>query len=267
MRPLRLLYIGDVVGKAGRAAVTKLLPGLRAELALDAVFANVENMAHGNGISSDTVAEMLAAGVDYCSSGNHVWDNKDGVEYLKRSDARVIRPANLPAVNAGRGWMTFEVGTKKVLLINVVGQVFMPQQADSPFYCIDAILKQHPPENLAAIVVDIHAEATSEKQALAWYVDGRVSAVVGTHTHVPTADLRILPHGTGLVCDLGSVAAADSVIGADKDKVLHRFLTQLPGALSPAETGEVLFNSVLIEIDPSTRQTVCLTRVDRAVAG
>ncbi|EKD79523.1 MAG: hypothetical protein ACD_41C00050G0009, partial [uncultured bacterium] len=215
MSSLRFLYIGDVVGKAGRAAVSKLLPGLRAELSVDAVFANAENMAHGNGISTDTVNELLAAGVDYCSSGNHVWDNKDGVEYLKRSDARVIRPANLPASNAGRGWMTVEVGTKKVLLINLVGQVFMPQQADSPFSCIDAILKQHPPEQFNAVLVDMHAEATSEKQALAWYLDGRVSTVVGTHTHVPTADLRILHHGTGLVCDLGSVAAADSVIGAD----------------------------------------------------
>ncbi|HBY73626.1 MAG TPA: metallophosphoesterase [Candidatus Kerfeldbacteria bacterium] len=267
MSSLRFLYIGDVVGKAGRAAVSKLLPGLRAELSVDAVFANAENMAHGNGISTDTVNELLAAGVDYCSSGNHVWDNKDGVEYLKRSDARVIRPANLPASNAGRGWMTVEVGTKKVLLINLVGQVFMPQQADSPFSCIDAILKQHPPEQFNAVLVDMHAEATSEKQALAWYLDGRVSTVVGTHTHVPTADLRILHHGTGLVCDLGSVAAADSVIGADKDKVLHRFLTQLPGSLSPAETGEVLFNAVLLEIDPATRQTVRLTRVDRVVAG
>ena len=267
MTALRFLYIGDVVGKAGRSAVTKLVPGLRAELKLDAVFLNAENMAHGNGISTDTVNELLAAGVDYCSSGNHVWDNKAGIEYLQRGDARVIRPANLPAVNPGRGFIIFEVGTKKVLLINVVGQVFMPQQADSPFYCIDAILKQHPPENFAAVLVDIHAEATSEKQALAWYVDGRASMVVGTHTHVPTADLRILTHGTGLVCDLGSVAAADSVIGADKQKVLQRFLTQLPGALSPAETGEVLFNAVLIEIDPTTRHTVRLTRVDRVVAG
>lgn len=267
MKALRFLYIGDVVGKAGRAAVTKLVPGLRIELKLDAVFMNAENMAHGNGISTDTMAEMLTAGVDYCSSGNHVWDNKNGVEYLKRTDARVIRPANLPAANPGRGYITFEVGTKKVLLINVIGQVFMPQQADNPFYCIDAILQQYKPDQFSTIIVDIHAEATSEKQALAWYLDGRVSAVVGTHTHVPTADLRILTQGTGLVCDLGSVAAANSVIGADKDKVLQRFLTQLPGVLNPAETGPVLFNAVLLEVDPATCKTLRLTRVDREVGG
>lgn len=265
MATLRFLYIGDVVGKAGRAAVTQLLPGLRSEFKLDAVCMNAENMAHGNGISEATVNDMHTAGVDYFSSGNHIFDNKDGVEYLKRSDCRVIRPANFPKVTPGKGYITFEVGTKKVLLINLAGQVFMPQQVDSPFYCVDEILKQFKREDFAAILVDIHAEATSEKQALAWYLDGRVSMVVGTHTHVPTADLRILKQGTGLVCDLGSVAAADSVLGADKAKVLNRFLTQMPGALAPVETGSVFFNSVLIEIDSHTGQTVHLERVDRVV--
>ena len=266
MSVLRLLYIGDVVGKAGRTAVQQLVPGLRQEYKLDLVLMNAENMAHGNGISTTTVDEMLAAGVDYFSTGNHVWDNKDGIEYLQRRDARVIRPANLPAINPGKGWIEFEVGTKKILLINVVGQVFMPQTADSPFTCVDEILKNKPLEQYAAIIVDLHAEATSEKQGLAWHLDGRVSLVVGTHTHVPTADLRILTNGTGLVCDLGSVAAADSVIGADKDKVLRRFLTQMPGALSPAETGPVLFNSVLFEIDTVSHKTLRMERVDRTVA-
>lgn len=263
--PLRILYIGDVVGKAGRTAVSQLVPRLRNEYKLDAVLMNAENMAHGNGVSTVTVEEMRAAGVDYFSSGNHVWDNKDGCDYLQRRDARVIRPANLPAQNPGRGWIEFEIGTKKILLINLVGQVFMPQTADSPFACVDAILKAHPVDQYQAVIVDLHAEATSEKQAMAWHLDGRASLMVGTHTHVPTADLRILPQGTGLVCDLGSVAAADSVIGADKDKVLRRFLTQLPGALSPAETGVVLFNSVLFEIDPTTRTTVRMERVDRSI--
>ncbi|MBI2415931.1 MAG: YmdB family metallophosphoesterase [Candidatus Kerfeldbacteria bacterium] len=262
---LRLLYIGDVVGKAGRAAVTALVPGLREQLQLDVVLMNAENMAHGNGISTVTVTEMVTSGVDYFSSGNHVWDNKDGVQYLHRSDAKVIRPANLPPTNPGKGWIEFEIGSKRVLLINVLGQVFMPQQADNPFHCLDAILQTHPAKNYHAIIVDIHAEATSEKQALAQYLDGRVSLVVGTHTHVPTADLRILSHGTGLVCDLGFVGVADAVLGANKTKVLHRFLTQMPGALSPAETGQVLFNSVLFEIDPVTRQTVRMERVDRAI--
>lgn len=263
---LRLLYIGDVVGRAGRAAVEQLVPQLRQEYKLDLVLMNAENLAHGNGISAKTIEEMLNCGVDYCTSGNHIWDNKDGVEYLKRSDAKVIRPANLPAVNPGKGWCEFEIGTKKVLLINLVGQVFMPQSADSPFACLDAILKGRPVERYQAVIIDFHAEATSEKQALAWHADGRASLLVGTHTHVPTADLRIFPQGTGLVCDLGSVSAAISVIGADKDKVLQRFLTQTSVSLSPAEgAGEILFYSVYAEIDPATRQTIKLERVDRSI--
>lgn len=264
MTPLRFLYIGDVVGKAGRTAVKRLVPNLRNELSLDAVFMNAENMAHGNGITTETVNEMLSAGVDYFTSGNHIFDNHEGLEYLRRSDSKVLRPANFPAVNPGKGHMVVEIGTKKVLLINLAGQVFMPQQADNPFYCLDGILKQYKLEQFAAIIVDLHAEVTSEKQALAWYGDGRISLLVGTHTHVPTADLRILTQGTGMVCDLGSVAAADSVIGANKERVLQRFLTQASTkALSPVENGVVLFNSVLIEIDSTTRRTVRLTRVDR----
>lgn len=264
--PLRLLYIGDVVGRAGRLAVQALVPQLRRDYALDLVLMNAENLAHGNGITPQTVEEMLSCGVDYCTSGNHIWDNKAGLEYLRRSDARVIRPANLPAVNPGKGFISFEVGTKKVLLINLVGQVHMPQQADNPFYCLDKILAAHPLEQYSAVLIDLHAEVTSEKQALAWYADGRASLLVGTHTHVPTADLRILPRGTGLVCDLGCVGRADSVIGADKDKVLQRFLTQTSVSLAPAEPGgEVLFYSVYAEIDPETRRTMKLERVDRTI--
>lgn len=262
---LRILYIGDVVGKAARQAVQKILPTLRAEYKLDAVFMNVENIAHGNGISVSTIAEMETAGGDYFTSGNHVWDNKDGVGYLQRSDSKVLRPANFPSTNPGKGWVTVEIGTKKVLLINLIGQVFMPQQADNPFHCLDRILAQHHLEQYAAIIVDLHAEATSEKQALAWYSAGRVSLVVGTHTHVPTADLRILPPGTGLVCDIGSVAVADSVIGADKSKVLYRFLTQMPQSLEPADSSPVLFNSILCEIDATTRKTLRLERIDRQI--
>lgn len=262
---LRILYIGDVVGRAGRMAVTKLLPSLRVEYKTDAVFMNAENMAHGNGITTETVEAMTAAGVTFCTSGNHVWDNKEGCEYLRRGDSKVLRPANMPAVNPGKGWAVIEVGTKKILLINLIGQVFMPQQSDNPFYALDAILKLHDLTKYAAVIVDLHAEATSEKQALAWYGDGRLSLLVGTHTHVPTADLRILTKGTGLVCDLGCVGAEDSVIGAEKSLVLHRFLTQTPMGLKPVESGRTLFYSVLIEIDPNTRRTVRMERVDRTV--
>lgn len=264
--PLRLLFIGDVVGRAGRRAVKQLLPGLRKELSLDAVFINAENIAHGNGVTADTIREMLDCGVDFCTSGNHVWDNKAGVDYLQRSAAKVLRPANFPAANPGRGVVEVEVGSKRILLINLIGQVFMPQHVSSPFEAFDNLMAKRNLADYCAVLIDFHAEATSEKQALAWYCDGRASLLVGTHTHVPTADLRTLPGGTGLVCDLGCVAPANSVIGADKTKVLKRFLTQTPVALSPVDDEtEVLFYSVYAEIDPATRRTVKLLRVDRTV--
>lgn len=263
--PLRILFIGDVVGKHARQAVQKILPDIRAQYKPDAVFMNVENLAHGNGITPSTIAEMEAAGGDYFTSGNHVWDNKDGVAYLQTSSSKVLRPANFPPTNPGKGWATVEIGTKKILLINLIGQVFMPQQVDNPFHCLDRILAQHQLEKYNAVIVDLHAEATSEKQALAWHGSDRLSLLVGTHTHVPTADLRILPSGTGLVCDVGSVTVANSVIGADTSKVLYRFLTQMPQSLSPAEDTTVLFNSVLCDIDPDTRKTLRLERIDRQV--
>ncbi|MFA5995982.1 MAG: TIGR00282 family metallophosphoesterase [Patescibacteria group bacterium] len=262
---LHFLLIGDVVGKAGRAAVTKILPELRQKYRPDAVIMNVENLAHGNGITPDTITEMEKAGADYFTSGNHIWDNKDGLAYLQQQHAKVIRPANLPLNNPGKGYLEFSIGTRKILLINLTGQVFMPQQANNPFHCLDEILKQHSAEQYSAIIVDLHAEATSEKQALAAYADGRISLLIGTHTHVPTADLRTLPKGTGLVCDVGSVVSANSIIGAEADKVLYRFLTQMPQSLTPAESSPVLFNSVLCEIDPATKKTLSLKRIDQQI--
>ncbi len=264
--PLRILYIGDAVGKAGRAAIKQLVPLLRNELRLDAVFLNAENIAHGRGITPSTIEDVEAAGVDFCSSGNHIYDNADGTEYLKRKDAKVLRPANYPNDSPGRGWASIEVGTKRLLLINLLGQVFVNKETSNPFHRIDEILKQHSLDDHDAVIIDIHAEATSEKQGLAWYVDGRVSAVVGTHTHVPTADLKILPKGTGIVADLGSVAAYESVLGFGIDRVIERFITEEKAhSLQPVESGRVDFCSVLIEIDPGTGKTVSMQRIDRSV--
>ncbi|MDP3971044.1 MAG: TIGR00282 family metallophosphoesterase [bacterium] len=262
---LNVLYIGDAVGKAGRSAVTKLVPELRKELSLDAVFLNAENIAHGNGITPQTITEVLEGGVDFCSSGNHIWDNERGIEYLKSSDAKVIRPANFSESDPGVGWAEMVIGEYKILLINLIGEVFMAQEVASPFTTADKILEQINPKDYSAIFVDLHAEATSEKQALAHYLDGRVTAVVGTHTHVPTADLRVLPKGTGLVCDLGYVGARDSVLGFDVAKVLERFLSQTHVSLPPIESGPTLFNSVLFTIDPNTRLLNKIQRIDREI--
>ncbi len=262
---LKILYIGDVVGRGGRLAVRELVPKLRKELELDAVFMNAENLAHGRGITKETVESVLDAGIDWCSSGNHIWDNEQGVEYLKTKEAKVIRPANFAVNDPGNGWAEVTVGDYTILLVNVIGQVFMDQEVESPFTCMDAILANRPLQNYSAIIVDLHAEATSEKQGLAFYLDGRISALVGTHTHVPTADLRILPKGTGLVCDLGYVGSSESVLGFGTPGVLERFLNNTGKSLTPVESGPMDFKSVLIEVDLETKTTKCITRIDRLI--
>lgn len=264
---LRILMIGDAIGKAGRTAITSIVPKLRAELQLDAVIVNVENLAHGRGITPEAIAEIQSAGIDFCTSGNHIFDNERGVEYLKQPNGIVLRPANFPASDnyPGVGVATFTIAEHTILLINLIGQVFMKQSADNPFHALDAILAEHPLHKYSAILVDVHAEATSEKQGLAWYADGRVSAVVGTHTHVPTADVRLLPQGTGLVCDLGYVGAADSVLGFSAEDVLDRFLNDSKTSLRPIESGRTLFNSVLIEVDTTTSLPITIKRIDREV--
>ena len=267
MAELRVLMIGDVVGKGGRRAVQALLPSLRDELKLDGVFLNAENIAHGRGLNEESIQEMLDAGVDFCTTGNHVYDNPRGVEYMKRLDSKVLRPLNLPDDSPGKDHAIIELGTKKVLLVNLLGEVFMKDElgATNPFHSIDALLQQFDLEEFAAVLVDVHAEATSEKQGLAFYLDGRASAVVGTHTHTPTADLRTLPQGTGLVCDLGYVGHQYSVLGFNPKQAVKRFTTEEGSPLDPVESGAMLFNSVLVTIDPATRTTVALERIDRKI--
>lgn len=266
---LRVLMIGDAIGKAGRSAIEQLVPQLRTELKLDVVIVNVENLAHGRGITPEGIAEIQTAGVDYCTSGNHIFDNERGVEYLKQDNGIVLRPANFPVAEnyPGNGFaeLTITKGSTehKILLINLIGQVFMKQEADNPFHVLDEILSTRPLKNYSAILIDVHAEVTSEKQGLAQYADGRISALVGTHTHVPTADLRILRNGTGLVCDLGFVGAKDSILGFSNEDVLDRFLNDTHTSLRPVESGQVLFNSVMIEIDTTTGLPIQLERIDR----
>ena len=248
--------IGDVIGKPGRRAVKSLLPGLRDDLRVDLVVANGENSAGGFGITSETADELLSTGVDVITSGNHIWDQKEIIPYLD-SDLPVLRPLNYPPGTPGRGFL--RVGD--ALVVNLMGRVFVGNW-DCPFRAIDRLLNEttSPPK---AVIIDLHAEATSEKVAMGWYLDGRVSAVAGTHTHVPTADARILPKGTGYVSDLGMVGSVNSVIGVEIEAVLERFLTQTPRRLKVATKGPFVFNSVLIEIDTNTGRSLDITRVDR----
>ncbi len=255
---MRVLMIGDVVGSPGRKAVQQLVPPLRREFNINLVVANGENSAGGFGVTYDTAQDLLGAGVDVITTGNHVWRKKEIIPYLQE-DLPIVRPSNFPPGIPGRGFLT--VG--KVMVLNLMGRVFM-EALDCPFREAERVLKESKELGADIILVDFHAEATSEKQALGWYLDGRVSAVVGTHTHVATADARIMPEGTAYVSDLGMVGPVNSVIGTDPNAVLEKFLTQMPQRFTVAK-GPVVFNSVLINIDDDTGRASSIERIDRLV--
>jgi len=256
MHPMRVLMIGDIVGKPGRRCVAALLPQLRAELRIDVVVANGENAAAGRGLTQGTAKELFAAGVDALTSGNHIWDQKDIIPWLD-GERPIVRPANYPAAAPGTGMMS----VRGLTIINLMGRTFM-FDIDDPFTCADGLLESAPAG--APVFVDMHGEATSEKIAMGWYLDGRVAAVVGTHTHVPTADARILPKGTAFVCDAGMVGPVDSIIGVEPEPVIRKFLTGMPARFAVAEKcRRIQFNSVLVEIDDGTGRARAVERVDR----
>ncbi|MBI4216904.1 MAG: TIGR00282 family metallophosphoesterase [Chloroflexi bacterium] len=254
---MRILMIGDVIGRPGRRAVAQALPQLRREHHIDLVVVNGENAAGGRGLTPETAHELLDAGVDVITSGNHIWDEPSIIPHLDGA-LPVVRPLNYPPGVPGRG----SLRTGPLLVLNLVGRTFMGNY-DCPFRAADAFLaglKDKPP----FILVDFHAEATSEKQALGRYLDGRATAVVGTHTHVGTVDTRLLPRGTAFVTDVGMTGPRDSVIGDDPEAVIQRFLHQTPHRLAVGK-GEVTFNSVLIEADEATRRATSIVRLDLEV--
>lgn len=249
-----LFFIGDIFGRPGRNTVKNLLKQYREKYNPDLVIANAENMRHGKGVTEENILEMQSAGVDFFTSGNHVFKESSIVPFLDQPRLPLLRPANFPPKAPGRGYQIIQTPLmKKVLVINLLGRVFMPQQVDCPFRAADAILKEFEHENLSAVFIDFHAEATSEKAALAYYLDGRVSAVIGTHTHVPTADARILPDGTAFQSDVGFTGPLHSIIGAEKNAVIQNFLTQMPVKHDVA-TGPTVFNAVMITIDDTTKK-------------
>lgn len=257
---MRILFIGDINGKAGRKGVQKLLPKLREEIQPDVVIANAENIAHGTGITRSTFEEIRAAGVDACTSGNHAFTKPEGIELLNDPSMPLIRPANFPPDTPGTGIREILVEGKKLLLINLQGRVFMNQDLDDPFRMLDSLLEASAQPD--AILVDFHAEATSEKVAFGHWADGKVSAIIGTHTHIGTADARILPGGSAYITDVGMVGARESVLGVDKDVIIKQFLTQLKAHHVIPETGPVTFNAVLIDTESPTRSR-SIERVDR----
>jgi len=247
--------VGDVIGRPGRRAAQVLLPNLRQEYSIDLVIANGENAAGGLGLTRETAEELFASGIDVITSGNHIWDHKEIIPSLD-SELAILRPLNYPPGIPGRGYLT----KGKVLVVNLLGRTFIGN-FDCPFRAMDQLLEElvdKPP----VIIADFHAEATSEKVAMGRYLDGRVSAVLGTHTHVGTIDARLLPEGTAYITDVGMTGPLDSVIGDDADAVIRRFLTQLPHRLSVGK-GSVVLNSVLVEVEESTGVAKSIVRIDR----
>ena len=260
--PVKLLFIGDIIGKPGREALSRELHRIVDRHRVDLVIANGENAAGGFGLTAETAQELFKCGVQMLTSGNHIWDKKDALEYIKRED-RIVRPANYPEGTPGRGATIVKTpGGIKVGILNLEGRVFM-NNLDCPFRCADreiAKLKEETP----IIFVDFHAEATSEKVSLGWHLDGRVSAVIGTHTHVQTADERILTAGTAYMTDAGMTGSFDSVIGVRKEDAIEKFITQRPAKFEVAKK-DIRINGVVIEVDEKSGLALSIERINLAV--
>jgi len=246
---MRILFVGDVVGSPGRAALAALLPGLRKEHAVDFAVVNGENASGGVGITEKGARQILEAGADAITLGNHAYRHRDVYGFLD-TDPRIVRPANYPRVAPGRGYTVVENGAGRLGVVNLSGMLFM-EAARSPFAEADAVLAEL---DVAHILVDMHAEATSEKVGMGWHLDGKVTACVGTHTHVPTADARVLPGGTAYISDVGMTGARGGIIGVRKENALERFRTQVPVKFETADEDPWL-NAVLVEADDSGRAT------------
>ena len=252
-----ILAIGDIIGKPGRQAVQRLLPDLRRQYGLDLVMANAENTAGGIGLTSTTAKELFNAGVDVLTSGNHIWAQKEIIPHLE-GEMPILRPLNYPPSVPGRGYIV----NGQAMVVNLIGRTFMGD-FDCPFRAMDKLLAELEPKP-PVIIVDFHAEATSEKMAMGRYLDGRVSAVLGTHTHVGTTDAQLLPQGTAYVTDIGMTGPINSVIGDDIESVLRRFLTAIPHRLSVGK-GRVMLNAILVRIDDDSGRALSIDRIYQEV--
>jgi 2',3'-cyclic-nucleotide 2'-phosphodiesterase len=255
---MNLLFIGDVMDLPGRRALAAHVGRLRQQLKLDLVVANAENIADGAGVTAAAARELFGIGIDVLSNGNHAWDKREALDYIA-GEPRLLRPLNYPAGTPGSGWYVADVGGVRVGIANVMGTLFMHPTLACPFRAVDDVLAQKP-DDVRIVLVDMHAEATSEKYAMGWYLDGRVSAVVGTHTHVPTADERVLPHGTAYITDVGMSGCYESVIGLDIPKALKRFVHKLPERFDCAH-GNGRLCGVVIDIDEATGKSRSIRRI------
>lgn len=255
---MKVLFIGDIVGKVGRSAVKSLLPNLTDKYKIDLVIANGENIAGGFGLTEALVSEIFKMGVHIITTGNHVWDKKDFINYISKDD-RVLRPLNFPPGIPGYGSLLFNLSNRlKVAVLNISGRVFM-SNIDCPFRAARAEL-EHIMKETKIIIIDFHAEATSEKIAFGYFVDGKASAVIGTHTHVQTADEKILPNGTAYITDVGMTGPLNSVIGIEVKQIIQRFLTNMPARFETAR-GEGVLSAVVAEINNDTGRATAIQRL------
>ena len=263
---MNILFFGDLVGKPARHAIKKTLPSYKEKYKIDLTIANADNLAHGKGVTGNTVKEVLEYGVDVLTCGDHIWDNKkQAVEIIESEKYNFICPANLPNLfsrqsplrrdsdgtkmfDLQKGYKIIEVNKKRILIINLIGRVFFQKYPDCPFRAVDKILEDNK-NNFDIAFVDFHCEATSEKRALGFYLNSRVSVILGTHTHIQTADEEILDGGTAYISDVGMVGPVDSILGCQKDIVIEQMLTQIPFKYDLSEDDNVLINAVVIEID------------------
>ncbi len=258
METINILFLGDIIGKSGRKIVKEFLPEYKKSNEIDLVIANGENLAGGFGITEKTANEMFRIGIDVFTSGNHIWDKKEGLQFIK-SEERIIRPANYPPGVPGRGYNVFKRKNTKIAILNLEGRVFMGSK-DCPFRKADEIINILKNEDVKIIIVDFHAETTSEKIALSWYLDGKVSAIFGTHTHIQTADEKILPNGTAYITDAGMCGPDNSVIGMKKEIAIKRFLTGMPERFQVAKDN-LMINGVFVEINPLDGKSISIKRL------
>ncbi len=261
---MKLIFIGDIVGRPGRRAIRELVPELRAQYQPDLVIANGENMASGSGFTIDTYREVLDYGVDFLTSGDHVWDKTDIYPILDTKTEKLIRPANFPDQDPGRGYDDIVVGKTRVRIVSLMCNVFMRANLASPFLTVDKILADSNRPEIT--IIDLHGEATSERIAFSYYVDGRVSAVFGTHTHVQTNDARILEKGTAAVTDVGMTGPRDGVIGVQKEIIIEAQLKQMPWQYEVA-SGPIQLNGAYVEIDDATGKATHVELIKRELAG
>jgi len=257
---MKVLFIGDIVGRSGRAIVRETLPELKREFSPDVIIANGENAAAGVGITKKVYDELLGYGIDVITMGNHIWDRKDFLPDIN-SCPNMVRPANYPEGVPGIGHRIFSSKAGKYGVTNFLGRVFMPC-IDCPFRMADALIPKMKAES-PIVIIDFHGEATSEKNAFAWLFDGKVSAVIGTHTHVQTADERILPQGTAFITDVGMVGAYDSIIGVQKEQIIKRFWLSIPEHFEPEKKGPGLFNGLFLDIDEGSGKAKEIKRIFR----